>query len=85
MARSATAPSLRPFLPADAATLAALLRASVDELAADDYDDAQREAWTSEADDEEAFGARLAGELTIVALVEGEIAGFASLRDNATF
>ena len=56
MARSATAPSLRPFLPVDAATLAALLRASVDELAADDYDDAQREAWTSEVDDEEAFG-----------------------------
>jgi putative acetyltransferase len=85
MARSATAPSLRPFLPADAATLAALFRTSVDELAADDYDDAQREAWTSEVDDEEAFGARLAGELTIVALVEGEIAGFASLRDNKIF
>jgi putative acetyltransferase len=72
-------------MPADAATLAALFRESVDELAEDDYDDAQREAWASQAEDEEAFGARLAGELTIVALVNGEIAGFASLRDNAIF
>jgi putative acetyltransferase len=85
MARSAQMPGLRPFLPADAATLAALFRESVDELAADDYDEAQREAWVSKADDEEAFGALLAGELTIVALVEGDIAGFASLKDNNHF
>ena len=85
MARSAHTPGLRPFLPADAATLAALFRESVDELAADDYDEAQREAWASKADDEEAFGALLAGELTIVALVDGEIAGFAALKDNADF
>ncbi|MBM3551851.1 MAG: GNAT family N-acetyltransferase [Alphaproteobacteria bacterium] len=85
MARSAQTPGLRPFLPADAAMLAALFRESVDELAADDYDDAQREAWASKADDQEAFGALLAGDLTIVALVDGEIAGFASLKDNADF
>ena len=85
MARSAQAPGLRPFLPADAPPLAALFRESVDELAADDYDEAQREAWASRADDEEAFGALLAGELTIVALVDGEIAGFASLKDNTQF
>ncbi|MFO1103687.1 MAG: GNAT family N-acetyltransferase [Methylocystis sp.] len=85
MAATSPAPGLRPYMPADAATLAALFRESVDELAEEDYDDAQREAWASEADDAEAFGARLAGELTIVALVNGEIAGFASLRDNAIF
>ncbi|MGJ0503819.1 MAG: GNAT family N-acetyltransferase [Methylocystis sp.] len=85
MARSAQTPGLRPFLPADAATLAALFRESVDELAAEDYDEAQREAWASKADDEEAFGALLAGELTIVALVDGDIAGFASLKDNNHF
>jgi putative acetyltransferase len=72
-------------MPADAATLAALFRDSVDELAEEDYDDGQREAWASEADDVEAFGARLAGELTIVALVNGDIVGFASLRDNTVF
>jgi putative acetyltransferase len=85
MAATSPTPGLRPYMPADAATLAALFRESVDELAEEDYDDAQREAWASEADDAEAFGARLAGELTIVALVNGEIAGFASLRDNAIF
>jgi putative acetyltransferase len=85
MARSAQTPGLRPFLPSDAATLAALFRESVDELAAEDYDEAQREVWASRADDEEAFGALLAGELTIVALVDGDIAGFASLKDNNHF
>ncbi|MBI5012051.1 MAG: GNAT family N-acetyltransferase [Methylocystis sp.] len=85
MARGAQTPGLRPFLPADAATLAALFRASVEALAADDYDDAQREAWASAADDEAAFASRLADALSIVALVDGNIAGFASLRDNKMF
>jgi putative acetyltransferase len=78
-------PGLRPFLPADAPTLAALFRASVEELAADDYSENQREAWVSAADDEAEFCARLAGALTIVALVDGEIAGFAALKDNTLF
>ena len=81
----ARAHGLRPFLPADASALAALFRASIEELAAEDYDEDQRAAWASLADDETAFGARLAGALTIVALIEGQIAGFASLRDNSTF
>lgn len=85
MATRSPTPGLRPYMPADAATLAAIFRDSVDELAEEDYDDAQREAWSSTADDVEAFGARLAGELTIVALLDGEIAGFASLRDNTVF
>lgn len=85
MARGAATPGLRPFLPADAATLAALFRASVEALAAEDYDEDQRAAWISAADDEEAFAAGLANALTIVALVDGEIAGFASLKDNTDF
>jgi putative acetyltransferase len=80
-----TQPGLRPFLPADAPTLAALFRASVGELAAEDYDEDQREAWISAADDEAAFATRLAGALTLVALLGGEIAGFASLKDNTVF
>lgn len=80
-----TQPGLRPFLPADAPTLAALFRASVGELAAEDYDEDQREAWISAADNEAAFATRLAGALTLVALLGGEIAGFASLKDNTVF
>jgi putative acetyltransferase len=85
MAPRAASPGLRPFLPADAATLAALFRMSFEELAAEEYDEDQRAAWVSAADDEAAFAARLADALTIVALVGGEIAGFASLRDNSLF
>jgi putative acetyltransferase len=80
-----TAPALRPYLPADAKALAALFCASVETLAADDYDADQLAAWSSAADDEAAFAARLAGSLTIVALVAGKIAGFASLKDSAVF
>jgi putative acetyltransferase len=72
--------ALRPFLPADAPLLAEIFRASIEEQTADDYDDAQREAWASAADDEAAFGARLAGQLTLVGTIEGSPVGFASLK-----
>jgi len=85
MAQRGGSPGLRPYLPSDASTLAALFRASVEELAAEDYDADQREAWVSAADDEAAFAAKLAGALTIVALANGEIVGFAALKDDAVF
>ena len=71
---------LRPFLPADAAVCAQLFRDSVDLLTDDDYDDEQRAAWASAADDEQAFGKRLAEGLTVVAIVAGTPAGFATLK-----
>jgi putative acetyltransferase len=71
---------LRPYLPADAATLAAIFIASVEQLASDDYDVDQVAAWTSHAEDEAKFASRLGAQLTIVATIEGEAAGFASLR-----
>jgi putative acetyltransferase len=72
--------SLRPYLPADAKRCAEIFRASIDELAAEDYDEDQREAWASSADDEQAFGARLQRGLTLLATIDGSIAGFASLK-----
>lgn len=71
---------LRPMLPADVPVLAAIFQASIEELTDEDYDDAQRNAWASAADDEAAFGARLAGALTIVATVQGAPVGFAALE-----
>ena len=71
--------ALRPLLPTDAPDLAEIFRDSISELTQEDYDDDQREAWISAADDEDAFAARLAKALTLVATVEGEVAGFASL------
>lgn len=75
-------PGLRPFLPADAPLLARLFRASIEGLAAEDYSEEQRAAWISVADDEAAFSARLAAGLTLLALVNGKIAGFAMIKDN---
>ena len=72
--------ALRPLLPADAPVLAALFRAAVSELAADDYGADQLDAWASAAEDEVAFARELAACLTLVALVSGEVAGFASLK-----
>lgn len=60
--------------------LAAIFVASIDELAEDDYSDAQREAWASAAEDEGEFGHRLAGQLTLVATVGGSPVGFASVK-----
>ena len=59
---------------------AEIFRSSIEELAAEDYNDEQREAWASRADDEQAFGARLAQALTLLAVIDGAVAGFASLK-----
>jgi putative acetyltransferase len=72
--------SLRPYLRADAKRCAEIFRSSIEELAAEDYDEEQREAWASRADDEQAFGAKLAEALTLLAMIDGAIAGFASLK-----
>jgi putative acetyltransferase len=75
-----TAPTLRPYLPADAQPLAQIFRAAIEVLTVDDYDDDQRAAWASRADDEDEFAQKLGSMLTLVASLEGAIAGFASLR-----
>jgi putative acetyltransferase len=74
--------AMRPMLPEDVPFLAEIFRASIEELTADDYSEAQQEAWASAADDEAEFGARLAGELTLVATYDGAAIGFAALADN---
>jgi putative acetyltransferase len=74
--------AMRPMLPADVPLLAEIFRASIEELTAEDYSEAQREAWASAADDEEDFGARLVGELTLVATYDGAAIAFAALADN---
>jgi len=71
---------LRPFLPADALVLREIFRDSIEDLTADDYTSAQQEAWASAADDGAEFGKKLAGQLTLVATLEGSPVGFASLE-----
>jgi putative acetyltransferase len=79
MARAHPSLALRPFLPADAPLLAEIFRASIEQLTADDYSEAQQQAWSSAADDEDAFYARLAARLTLVATLDGSVVGFVSL------
>jgi putative acetyltransferase len=76
------APALRPFLAADAPILAAIFVAAIQELTGDDYSEEQQEAWAASADDEEQFGKRLAGELTLIATLHNAPVGFASLKNN---
>jgi putative acetyltransferase len=74
--------ALRPMLPADVPDLAEIFRAAIEELTAEDYTEAQQAAWASAADDEEEFGQKLAGALTLVATFGGAAIGFASLAGN---
>lgn len=71
---------LRPFLPSDAERCQAIFTASIAELAREDYDDEQCDAWIATADDESAFAKRLNDALTLIATVDGAAAGFASLK-----
>jgi putative acetyltransferase len=72
--------ALRPLLPADIPTLAAIFASAIEELTGDDYSEAQQQAWASAADDEETFGKRLAAQLTLVATLQSSPVGFASLK-----
>jgi putative acetyltransferase len=80
MGQALPKPALRPFLPADTPMLAAIFVAAIQELTGDDYSEAQQEAWVAAADDEEQFGKKLAGELTLIATMQNAPVGFASLR-----
>lgn len=73
---------LRPFLPQDVVRLQDILAQSIEELTQDEYDEDQRLAWMSGASDAQAFGERLAKNLTLIVERDGEILGFASLKDN---
>lgn len=74
---------LRPFMPADTMALRELFAVSIEELTQEEYDEDQRAAWAaSRALDAQAFGKALAGMLTLVVQIDGEYAGFASLKED---
>jgi putative acetyltransferase len=68
------------MLPADVPALRDIFAASVEGLTGDDYSVEQQEAWLTAVADEAAFAERLAGELVLVATLEGTPVAFASLR-----
>ncbi len=79
MAQALPKPALRPMLPADAAYLAAIYRASVMDLTGDDYSEAQQAAW-AEASEKPDFATKLANQLTLVATINSAPVAFISLK-----
>ena len=73
-------PGLRPYLPADAPICAAIAEASIAELTADDYTEAQQEAWIASFPDEDELSQRLSAQLTLIATLGESTVGFASLK-----
>lgn len=71
--------ALRPYLAEDKPLLREIFRDSIADLTDEDYTPAQQEAWASIADNEAAFGKKLASQLTLVGTLEGSAVGFASL------
>ena len=80
MGQALPKPALRPYLAEDTPVLAAIFAASIEELTGEDYSEAQQQAWASAAEDEENFGKRLAGELTLIATLQNSPVGFAALK-----
>src|ERR1700685_986684 len=80
MGQALPKPALRPVLATDTPVLAPIFVAAIEQLTGEDYSEAQQEAWASAADDEDQFGKRLAGELTLVATLQNSPVGFASLK-----
>ncbi len=67
---------IRYSVDCDCESIAALFTASVHQIAARSYSPEQLAAWTPEPPDLEHWQARLAGLETLLAEVEGEMAGF---------
>ena len=70
---------LRPYHPADCPRLAALFRATVQTLNASDYTQLQLDAWTSGADDLNAWYRTFAFHIAFVAWEGEEIVGFGDI------
>ena len=69
------------MLPADLPALADLFQMSIIGLCEEDYSEEQIEAWAARSE-EPAFAKSLTEGLTILAMNEGELAGFASLAQD---
>ena len=74
--------TLRPYAPGDAAATLRIFERAVTETARSRYSEAQVRAWLGGPRDEAAWHERRAAARTVVAVVDGEVAGFTDLRDD---
>lgn len=75
--------TIRPFDPADTNVLRELFAQSIEYLTSVDYNDDQRLAWISAAEDPVVFEDRVWDAETFVVEVETEPAGFITLKNGA--
>lgn len=74
--------TLRPYTADDATATLRIFERAVTETARSRYSEAQVLAWLGGPRDETAWHERRAGARTVVAVVDGEVAGFTDLRDD---
>lgn len=74
--------TIRPYAAGDAAATLRIFERAVTETARSRYSEAQVLAWLGGPRDEAAWHQRRAAAGTVVALVDGEVAGFTDLRDD---
>ena len=71
--------TLRKATPADLPEMKELYRGTIMEVCAGDYDEAQRKVWSASADKADRWADMVRGQYVLLAITEGQIAGFASL------
>lgn len=84
MEKSSLEIKIRPYRPSDCKTLIQLFVDTVRYVNTADYDTAQIEAWTAGAD-EEKWNADFIASKTLVAEVNGVIAGFGNMYESGYF
>jgi putative acetyltransferase len=77
-----TAVSIRPYAADDLDLLIALFNGAVRRVSSRDYTPEQIAAWAPATPDREAWAARLGGRPTLVAEIDGVIAGFSDLEPD---
>lgn len=74
--------TLRPATEADLPGMRELYRGTITTVCANDYDEAQRAVWASTADNTDRWSNLIKEQYVLLAMIDGMIAGFSSLRDS---
>lgn len=76
---------IRSYLPSDLPEILSLFRRAVHTIARGEYAPSQLEAWAPVCPDTQAWSSSLAAHFALVAVKNGQLAGFADLEEPAYF